>query len=1101
MTEIIYGSYGSGKTTEIFKRIKKDTENKKRCFLIIPDQEAVVFERLSLTVLPPTSQLFLEILSFSRLYNRVCREYGGLSYSYVTNPMRSLLMYKTLRELEPLISEYAKVSSDPALSDLMIATINDLKASGISASALENAARKLPSDSSLSKRLRDVALIYSCFDNYVNEKYSDSADDLSRLRDILTEHDFFADSSVYIDSFTSFTAVQQGIIDLMIKSADKVTLTVPLSSIASESISAQSIARSALKLRRSATELGELSEITLFGNKRVNSPAIAYLADNLWNLEKASSSDAPKVNGDVVCEICKNPYSEAQAVASHIRKLLYEGARCRDIVVLARDPDKYRGIIEPALKNADIPFFMAQKSDLCTVPAIKFLLSALKIKRYNWQRGDVISHIKTGLCDVDPHDANLFEEYVNMWSISSSRFLEDDWNMNPDGFVPEVSERGAAILAAANKVRATLTEPLLRYFVLLDASDTIADMCRATYRYLCDVRLEEKLAELSRKAAERGDIKQAKELSRIYSIILNSLADIGEIIGDEEADADEFAALLKTVFDKTEIGSIPTSIDEVTVGNAQMLRASDKKYAFVIGLCENEFPATVEDTGVFSSNDKEALGALGIEFTSDIDSRASNELMYVERSFAIPSDRLYLLTHSSKISGASCFPSLAFNRVFALFDGFKPHVFECEDLEYLVPSPKNAAAILRIINDRQIKSSLSLALDKHIPGIREKAEMNTAETKCRVSEETVSALYGKALRLNPSSLEKYVKCPLDYYCSNVLSLRESKTAEFKSNDIGTYIHYLLEDLIKKCIPSEKDQPFPDDEALEKLIDQTAEDYLRRICPEYMLESAKMRHLNSRLKTLSAMVVKNIIAEFSSSDFTPAFFELKTNGSDDNPSPLVFSLENDRSISLSGSVDRVDLYKKDGRVYIRVVDYKTGTKSFSLEDIREGMNLQMLIYLFALTKSDSPSFRRSIGAEGDPVEAGVIYFSSSVDVLDLGEYEEYSSILKRASESIKRTGILLNDEEILRAMNHDLDKRFIVGIYKKANEDTLRGNALTSGERFAEAYKQLKDVVSDIARQIFSGRADAAPRRFERYIPCTYCKAKPICRRMNDTEEE
>ena len=145
MIELILGTYGSGKTTEIFNRIKMDTENAKKCFLIIPDQEAVQFERLSLQKLPMRSQLNLEILSFSRLYNRLCREYGGISYSYITKPMRSVMMWKTLNDLKPLLNEYGhSSSSDATLTDFMLSAVDEFKTCGITPTALENAAAKLP---------------------------------------------------------------------------------------------------------------------------------------------------------------------------------------------------------------------------------------------------------------------------------------------------------------------------------------------------------------------------------------------------------------------------------------------------------------------------------------------------------------------------------------------------------------------------------------------------------------------------------------------------------------------------------------------------------------------------------------------------------------------------------------------------------------------------------------------------------------------------------------------------------------------------------------------------------------------------------------------
>ncbi|MBP3370492.1 MAG: exodeoxyribonuclease V subunit gamma, partial [Clostridia bacterium] len=498
MTELIFGTYGSGKTTEIFNRIANDAANHKKCFLIIPDQEAVQFERLSLRLLPAESQLYLEILSFSRLYNRVCREYGGLSYSYITEPMRSLIMWKNLRDLKPLLAEYGNCSSsDTTMSDLMLSTIGEFKMSGVSAAKIESTASKLPKDSALSRRLHDISLIYACFDNFISEKYSDSADDLSRLYDTLQKNDFFNGANVYIDSFTSFTALQHKIIERIFATADNTVITVPLCSPTHISISSEGIVHSLEKLRKSAEKYGGSSEVVLTENKRAKAPAIAYLSNNLWRLDKSAEDNAPDVNGSIVAEICNNPYSEAEAVAAHILNLLKNGARCRDITVVVRDVENYRGIIEPALRNSQIPFFMAESSDLCSMAAVKFILSSLKIKRYNWRTSDVISHIKTGLCDIDPTDANLFEEYVTMWNISGNRFLEECWTMNPDGFVKERSPRAEEILLAANRVKDKLTEPLLKLFVLLDAAENIADMCRALYEYTCEVSLEDKLSALA----------------------------------------------------------------------------------------------------------------------------------------------------------------------------------------------------------------------------------------------------------------------------------------------------------------------------------------------------------------------------------------------------------------------------------------------------------------------------------------------------------------------------------------------------------------------------------------------------------------------------
>lgn len=1098
MIKFIYGTYGSGKTTEILNAIAEDAKKQTRSFLIVPDQEALQYERLSLSALPPSSQLSLEILGFSRLYNRVCREYGGLSYSYITKPMRSLIMWKSLRELRGLFEHFDERStSDMAMPDIMLSTVDELKANGVSAAALEIAASKLPESAPLRSRLRDMALIYSCFDNFVAEKYSDSSNDLMRLLDLLREHDFFNGANVYIDSFTSYTAVQHAIIEEIFKGAENVTVSLPLASPLCEDINTYGIQASHKKLLESAERCGGYTQAVLDKNRRASSPALAHISENLWKMD-VSAKDAPSPNGSIVCEICDNPYAECEAVAAHILELLRQGARCRDIVIIARDAEAYRGILDTALEKSNIPFFLSQKSELCSMPAVKFILSALRIKKYNWQKNDVISHIKTGLCDIDRRDADLFEDYVNTWNIHGEQFLGDAWTMNPDGFVAELSPRGEIILNAANRVKEALAAPLMKLFILLDAAESIADMCKALYSYMQEVSLEDKLSELAKKAADRGDLKQARELSRIYEIILNTLADTAEALGDESSDAEEFMLILRSIFDKTEIGTIPTSVDEVNIGSASMLRASSPKYAFVIGLCEGEFPAAVSDTGIFSSTDRQRLTELGIELSGNNDIRSSDELMYASRAFSVCSHKLFLFTHKSKLDGTVCFPSLAFNRIGKLFgDALKPHVYKQSDLEYSVGAPKNAANLMRTLDDGVTKSSLREALSESINDISRLSQAAPSTDKCHIPSETVSAAMGETLYLSSSSFEKYVKCPFDYYCSKVLKLREQADSKFNANDIGSFVHYILEVLIKLAIPEDPDGSLPSDEEIIAEASRAAERYIEKVCPPSLLSSKRLRHLYNRLTSLSVLLVKNSVKEFKESDFRPMFYELRADGRNGNPSPLVFTLDDGCKVSFTGIVDRVDLYKKDGKVYVRVIDYKTGTKDFSLEDIDRGINLQMLIYLFTLCRNGSESFKRSMGlAQGeDALPAGIVYISTAIPTVEAEGYSDSESVLSQAEDKLKRSGLLLNDEDVLRAMNHQLDAKFLVGI-KKNKENTLEGKALTRSDSFADIFEKLSDTVKRIAGELRSGNADASPLTYKMQSPCDYCKSKPICRRTN-----
>ena len=72
-----------------------------------------------------------------------------------------------------------------------------------------------------------------------------------------------------------------------------------------------------------------------------------------------------------------------------------------------------------------------------------------------------------------------------------------------------------------------------------------------------------------------------------------------------------------------------------------------------------------------------------------------------------------------------------------------------------------------------------------------------------------------------------------------------------------------------------------------------------------------------------------------------------------------------TIRVIGTVDRVDAMELGGNTYLRVVDYKTGSKKFDLREVWHGLDCQMLLYLFTLVQNGGALFP-------NPKIAGVEY---------------------------------------------------------------------------------------------------------------------------------
>ena len=1093
MLHFIYGPIGSGKTTVLLKYLEGDINQGKKAFFIVPEQETVAAERKIVSLFPTSAQLNVEVLNFSRLCNKIFRTYGGLSYNFATKPIKSLIMWNTLRELSPMLEEYRATDvSDFSLTQKMLSATQELKAYSISPQRLDSTCAKIDENSALYGKLRDVSLIYSAYTSQISEHFDDSADDISKAIDILNNKSFFESTSVYLDSFAGFTKQEFDFIIKINELCDDVYITLPIPTPNDNSIHLDSIRNTVSSLKK-RLDARDYDEIFLTEDHKASSPALKYLKNNIWNFE------APAFCGDDSCIsafLCETPYSESDTVASEICKAVKGGARYNEIAIILRDTEKYRGILDVSLDKYGIPYFMSEKTDLMTKPLAKFIFSALKIKESNWRGESVIAHLKSGYCDIDPFDVDVFEDYVSTWNINGNRFLGEKWTMNPDGYSAHLTKRGEKILATANSVREAVVPSLSRYFAMLEASQSVKEMCGATVEFLKDSHITEKVRQGCTAHLSRGNKKAADEDMKLYTLTLNILYDLANVFGDKELTFDEFFAALSLMFSQSDIGTIPTSVDEVMIGSASMLRTDNIKYAIIMGLNEGEFPASVKDNGIFTDSDKAMLEELDITLSSSSSIKTSEELFFVYRALSVPSEGLTLTSSALSSDGASQRQSIAIERVKKLFPTLshtKESTLSPIDKIWNIELAKEAYSKIKdYTNSNEISEIIKEYENSN--SFEKRGEIPLSQRNCSVSPDIVNKLFGNRLSLTQSRLEKYVLCGFDYYCSYVLGLRESKRAVFQLNDIGTFIHYILEMFMKDITADGKLNLTLTDQEIDEILQKNVRNYLFELLGEDYALSNRTKHLFLRLNKLSFMIAKNLINEFKASDFYPAYFELKVGMGDGGINALEFELKDGSVVTLRGIADRVDTYKKDGNVYIRVVDYKTGSKEFSFDELKDGLNTQLLIYLFSICYAQSDETKTKFGCDdgGALLPAGIQYLSSNAPVVSVDKFCDGDSIEELIQNEFSRSGLITGDPEIIQAINHDLDPK-IVSKFKTNDQGELVGKSLVGNDGFNEIYNMLSETIVRVAESMRDGNANAIPLRKGEAAPCRYCKMKAICR--------
>lgn len=1099
MIYFIYGAAGSGKTTTLFDYVSKDVESGQKAVILVPEQETVAVERRVLTDFPASAQLTLEVLNFSRLCNKIFRTYGSLSYDVADKGIKSLLMWNNLRELSPLLEEYRFSDvTDFSLTEKMISAVGELKAYNVSPLKFEASCEKIPHDSSLYSKARDISLIYSAYVNKLSESFSDSSDDISIALNLLKNNNFFSGVNVYIDSFAGYTEQEFLMLSRIFELAENAYITIGMPSPDDPSIHFESLRNTAKKLKK-LIDGKKHKEIILGENKRAQSADLKYLCENIWRFD-AKRASVDSTQRSIFPYLCESPYSEAEIVSCEISRAIREGIKYGEIAIIARDTEAYRGILDIALQRYNIPYFISEKTDLMTKPLAKYIFSALKIKESGWKLQNVISHLKTGLSDIEPDDIDLFDDYTATWNINGSRFFEETWTMNPDGYSSTLTERGKRILSVANSVKDRLVPPLARYFAKLDASENVSEMCRATVDFLNEAHVTDKVRTLYSKNMDLGNKKAAAEDLQLYNIMLEILYKMSSILGEEKLNFAEFSAALSLMFVESDIGTIPTAADEVIIGSASMLRASNVKIAILIGANEGEFPAAVKDSGIFTDSDKEILSSLDIELSSNSNIKAAEELYFVYRSICSSSSRLILTTTASSSNGRSKRPSVIFDRIEQLL-GYKTineNTISPADRIWSYESAAQYYSKIKGTQDGVAAEQILLADNKRADSILHN-DTPISQKDCTVSKDIADRIFGTRMNMSHSRLEKYVRCGFDYYCNYVLKLRENKKAVFQLNDIGSFVHAILERFMREIRVDGKLDLSLSNEEIHTILERSVNTYLVELLGEKYAVSNRTKHLFARLNKLSLLLVKNILKEFKDSSFYPAYFELPIGFSgEDKIEALEFTLNDGSTVALRGFVDRVDLYSQGGDVYVRVVDYKTGSKEFSLSDVKEGLNMQLLLYLFTICKTNNAKIKKEFGCaeDGSVLPAGIQYLSSNIKTVSLDEFLPDDEVSLRVESELNRSGLFLDDMDVLTAINQKLDPSILNGI--KVKDGVAQGKNLASRETFDMIFNELSQTVIRVAQSMKDGAADASPLVRSGSSPCNYCKMNAICRSAQKT---
>ncbi|MCI9288354.1 MAG: ATP-dependent nuclease subunit B [Oscillospiraceae bacterium] len=1038
----------------------------RRRLLIVPEQFSHESERAMCAVLGGGASMSCEVLSFTRLAGRLTDAAGGGAAPMLDPGGRMLLMYAALRRVADALTTYRAPSRKPAFLTGLLATVDECRSYRVEPEALMAAGEELGGRQG--DKLKDLGLIYAAYRGLEAQGAADPRGRLDRLAVQLEGTRWGAGMAFYVYGFTDFTPQEERVLSALMAQGE---LTVALVCGGEDDPSGifQPALRCAGRLARLAKAGAVPVREEILDRPLARCPSLAFLEENLFG---EGPGQAWAGECAVVRVAAASPRQEVEWCAAEILRLLREeNCRCRDIAVCARRLDGYGELVESVFARYGVPVFLSAMEDVLEKPVLALVTSALAAAGSDYPYEELFRYLKTGLTGITEEERDLLENYVLTWDLKGPAWTrQKPWDMHPEGYGREFTPADTALVAWLDGLRRRVIAPLE---ALRKGTDkTGRGRALALYQLLEDIDLPTRLGQRADSLDRRGERTAAAQYRQLWDILAGGLEQCALLLGDTELELEEFSRLFSLVLSQYDVGAIPVSLDAVTVGDAPRMAHKEVKALFLLGADSGAIPDCAVSPGLFTDQDRDALSAMEVELAPRQEDKLRREMTIAYETCCRPSQRLYV-SYSAGEGDNQRTPCFLWARLGALFpdapvrDGGDPLArLSAPDaaLELAGSSPAVAEAL------------------KRVPGLSDRVERiqdAAGWRRGRLSRPAVDALFGPVVPMSATKLDLVNSCHFGYFLRFGLDAKPRQRAAFRAAEYGTFVHDVLERTLRAA--REEGAPLDDVRAVERLSQAAAERYEREVLSNLEGEPARFRVLFQRMKGAALAVARSVCAELAVSDFTPAAFELGFGPGKDLP-PV--EVEQGVRLRLTGYVDRVDQWLHEGKRYVRVVDYKTGKKSFDFADVADGRGLQMLLYLFALRREG----KGLLGPE-ETVPAGVLYVPARTPLVD-GERDMSDGEIQRARDRLlRRQGLVLDDPDVLSAMERP------AGEYRFLPVGTGRGggDSLVTPAQMEALDGYITAALRAAAGELAAGNIDADPYwQGADKNPCRWCDYKAAC---------
>jgi len=1088
----IMGRAGSGKSYHVLSEIKQaiDQGYNEPLILLVPEQYTLQAERDLIQKLQLRGIMQVEVLSFTRLAHRVFSEVGGLTRVMIDEQGKNMVLRRVINQNLNSLTIYKLAAKQAGFISKCGQVITDLKQYDVDVALLKEQHGIKSEDSVLGQKIHDIAIIYEAFNQYLLGRYIDMEDYMNLLIDKLGKSDYLRGSRIWLDNFATFSPQSLRIIEQLIPLAGELTITLTTSQSERSGDANLFVLSDAAyrKIHRMAVKLGVPERsIEVSGIETViKSPELKHLEGQVYAFPFLTwDNDVSNIHIFAGANIL----SEVEYMAARMVALARDdGWRWREMAVICQDLSTYGPIIARVFREYQIPCFMDEKRDIIDHPIIQFVLSSLDIVQRGYRREDVCRCCKTGFTFLTPDESDELENYLLRYGIQGKRLKEDFAAGNADQ------------LAYYNNIRIKLIEPLLSLETNLEKAWDLAGITRALYEYLQELDTAEKLADEIAAMHQRGWLDTMLESTQIWNIVMDTLDQLYTIMGDQPITLKEYRQMLEAGFLSYELGIIPTTIDQVLVGTVQRSISQDIRALFVLGVNDGILPGGRSEDSLLDEEEKSRLESLGIELGLSRDMKIAQENYLIYSALTKAKEEIWFSFALADSDGRALRPSLLLNRIRQIFKTLEPTSDLIEDRQTRLDSISTPGSTLKYLvqNLRQgdegrpfddfwwdvyqwygEHQTWRLRRDIIVRGFNHRNQVGN------LSPELTAKLYARPFRTSVSRLEKYANCPFAHFVRYGMRPAERKTFEVSAPDIGDLFHGAFQNLAGKIAEQGITWQNLSRGQCDLLMDNVMDEMVPGHAEGVFTSTHRYRYLVNRLKRIGRRSAWTLTQHIQAGDFQPIGYEMRFGRGGELPA-IEIELADGEKLYLEGWIDRADLYQGEEGSYVRVIDYKTGPKTFDLSDAYYGLSLQLLVYMKAFlgTNRHNPA--------GLLKPAGVFYFRVD-DPAVKTDSQVLEEIEKQIVQKLRMDGLVLKDVNVIRAMDRELEgNSSIIPVGLKKDGDFDAYSSVLDEEEFNRLLGHVEMLLRQITEEIMHGQARIEPVMINQRKACDYCGYQTIC---------